>query len=533
MRGRTALLAGWVSALVLVGSWAKASTLSIPPAPNPLTAMGISVRDLMDRAGLGRFDPVVVLVRTPSANASCPSGMVKLGPQEAARNFDQLNGGNQGGATSASTQFLSENTTCYSSNIRDNEFIQWLSALAIAVLGQFTGDQLASFIGGNKREVRLGELLNGLCVAWGNDPDLVKAVSETTGGVNYLGETLCNVSEIYRSFLEVLRASYVYGDRALDNFYQGVVRRLLSSLLNPIINSAKITITNAYNSLPIAKPIYQATKEAKRVADVIVGQIEDFLFTNALSRSSPYIDSTVAWLLSAGQEAWEEAMRLTSPQAGTFGLRSDSASGGSGGLATLPPDKLSLLMASSSPRVLGQLQAIGLQQATLTAEKENYLLTVEQEARKRVASARENLATPRGDPQAAQELVKQAKQQTNERELLITLIEVSYFMAQESMRNQERLEEMVANLVQESAKTNAILSREATKELDAQIKALEDLKQQVLQAVLDYSSEVASAANVMDNAIYLIGSLGVDRAGLVLTEEQFERLRRGEPLSAP
>jgi len=525
MRGRKALLVGWVSALALVGPWAKASTLSIPPAPNPLTSMGISVRDLMDRAGLGRFDPVVVFLR--DGNASCPNGTTKLGQREATDNFNQLNSGNQQTTTPNSNNFFSSNTTCYNSNIANNEFIQWLSALAVAVLGQFTGDQLASFIGGNKREVRLGELLSGLCTAWGNDPDLVKAVSETTNGVNYLGQTLCNTSDIYQSFLAVLRASYIYGDRALDNFYQGVVRQLLSSLLNPVINNAKIAITNAYNSLPIAKPIYQATEEAKRVANGIVRQIEDFLFTNALSRSSPYIDSTVAWLLSAGQEAWQSV----SGQAGTFGVRSDSTSGASGALATLPPDKLSLIMASSSPKVLSQLQAIGQQQAMLTAEKENYLLTVEQEAKKRVDSIKMN--TVKGNPQAAQELVKQAKQQTNERELLISLIEVSYAMSQEMMKNQERLEEMVANLVQEGAKTNAILSREATKELDAQIKALEDLKQQVLQGVLDYSSEVASAVNVMDNAIYLIGSLGVDRAGLVLTEEQFQKLLGGEPLSAP
>jgi len=518
---------GWVSALVLVGSCAEASTLRIPPAPNPLTAMGISVRDLMDKAGLGRFDPVVVLLKT--GNGSCPSGTIPLSQSEATRNFDQLNRGNQQ-TTPNSSNFFGSNTTCYSSSVQgQNEFLQWLSALTVAILGQFTGDQLASFIGGNKREVRLGELLNGLCTAWGEDPDLVKAVSETTNGVNYLGQTLCNTSEIYRSFLEVLRASYIYGDRALDNFYQGVVRQLLSSLLNPVINNAKIAITNAYNSLPIAKPIYQATEEARRVANVIVGQIESFLYTNALSRSSPYIDSTVAWLLSAGQEA----LQSVSGQAGAFGVRSDSTSGASGALATLPPDKLSLVMASSSPKVLSQLQAIGEQQAMLTAEKENYFLTVEQEAKKRVGSLRENLGTSKGNPQAAQELVKQAKQQTNERELLISLIEVSYAMTRETMKNQERLEEMVANLVQESAKTNAILSREATKELDAQIKALEDLKQQVLQGILDYSSEVASAANVMDNAIYLIGSLGVDRAGLILTEEQFQKLLGGEPLSAP
>lgn len=529
MRGRIALLAGWVSALALVGPWAKASTLSIPPAPNPLTAMGISVRDLMDKAGLGRFDPVVILVRTPSTTGSCPNGTTKLGQTEATANFNGLNGGNQQTTTPDSSNFFGSNTTCYNSNIANSEFIQWLSALAIAVLGQFTGDQLAGFIGGNRNEVRLGELLNGLCTAWGEDPDLVKAVSETTNGVNYLGQTLCNTSEIYRSFLEVLRASYIYGDRALDTFYQGVVRQLLRSLLNPAINNAKIAVTNAYNSLPIAKPIYQATEEARRIANAIVGQIEGFLYANALSRSSPYIDSTVAWLLSAGQEA----LQSVSGQAGTFGVRSDPTSGAGNSLATLPPDKLSLVMASSSPKVLSQLQAIGEQQAMLTAEKENYLLTVEQEARKRVSSLKENLATPKGNSEAAQELVKQAKQQTNERELLISLIEVSYAMTRETMKNQERLEEMVANLVQEGAKTNAILSREATKELNAQIKALEDLKQQVLQGVLDYSSEVASAANVMDNAIYLIGSLGVDRAGLVLTEEQFQKLQGGEPLSAP
>lgn len=478
----------------------------------------------MDKAGLGRFDPVVVFLKP---NQSCPNGTRRLSSQEATNNFNQLNGGDQQTTTSTNgSDFLNSTTTCYSSSVQgQNEFLQWLSALAVAILGQFTGDQLASFIGGNKTEVRLGELLNGLCTAWGNDPDLVKAVSETTNGVNYLGKTLCNTSEIYRSFLEVLRASYIYGDRALDNFYQGVVRQLLSSLLNPIINNAKITITNAYNSLPIAKPIYQATEEAKRVANRIVGEIEGFLYSNALSRSSPYIDSTVAWLLSAGQEA----LQSVSAQAGTFGVRSNS---GASDLATLPPDKLSLVMASSSPRVLSQLQAIGQQQAMLTAEKENYLLTVEQEGKKRVDSIKGSLA-PKGNPEAAQELVKQAKQQTNERELLITLIEISYAMAQETMKNQERLEEMVANLVQEGAKTNAILSREATKELNAQIKALEDLKQQVLQGVLDYSSEVASAANVMDNAIYLIGSLGVDRAGLILTEEQFQKLLGGEPLSAP
>ncbi|MFW8121079.1 hypothetical protein, partial [Klebsiella pneumoniae] len=74
---------------------------------------------------------------------------------------------------------------------------------------------------------------------------------------------------------------------------------------------------------------------------------------------------------------------------------------------------------------------------------------------------------------------------------------------------------------------NYLLTQEANKELEAQIQALEEVKQQVLDAALAYASEITQASTVMDGVVGLIGSLGVERAGIVLTEEEFNRIQNG------
>ncbi len=82
--------------------------------------------------------------------------------------------------------------------------------------------------------------------------------------------------------------------------------------------------------------------------------------------------------------------------------------------------------------------------------------------------------------------------------------------------------------------TNQLLTQEANKEQEAQNQALEEVKQQVLDAALAYASEITQASTVMDGVVGLIGSLGVERAGIVLTEEEFKRIQNGgETIAVP
>ncbi|WP_447531925.1 hypothetical protein, partial [Pseudomonas aeruginosa] len=66
------------------------------------------------------------------------------------------------------------------------------------------------------------------------------------------------------------------------------------------------------------------------------------------------------------------------------------------------------------------------------------------------------------------------------------------------------------------------------------IQALEEAKQELLDEANRYASEISQAAAVMDGVVNVIGSLGVERAGMVLSEEEMDALiTGGQAIPAP
>lgn len=553
------LLKRFSPAIVLAAlSTAQAGPLAVPPFPSPLPALGISIRDALSRAGLGKYDPVL-LMRKGAPGATCPGGYQP-------HTFSDVNASGTSGRSSSGSATGSNppsvtsdiNTGsnpskandvfqgCISSNANAsgylNDLSQWLNLLAGAVLSQFTGPGMADFVFGDKQSLYLGELLEGLCEAWNpKDRRLVEILAQSAQGetANLLGETICSFSRTYNHILEVIRMAYIYGDAAVNTYISKVISGAVKAILEQPINNLKAEIVKGYNSLPFAPYLASFAKDAENFVGRIAAEIIDAIWVNARSRTNPYVDSTVAWLVGEGARLMEEAQsqtdsrsRITTSSTGTW------RSGTSGDAALkLPPEKLAVVMASSSPRVLEQLQALGEKQEALRAQIQNRVAAMQQGSQKAVQEALEKakeVASPT-DPDVAGGLVKQSKQMVDERSLLIQLIEVNHVLASEQIKQEKRLESMLASMVEQSAMTNQLLTQEANKELETQIQALEEVKQQVLDAALAYASEITQASTVMDGVVNLIGSLGVERAGIVLTEEEFNRIMQNgrETIAVP
>ncbi len=541
------LLKRFFPAIVLAAlSAVQAGPLAIPPFPSPLPALGISIKDAMSRAGLGKYDPVLLMRK----GASCPGGYQPY-------TFSDVNssGSTTGSNPPPVTSDINTGSNpskandvfqgCISGNANAsgylNDLSQWLNLLAGAVLAQFTGPGVADYVFGDKQSLYLGELLGGLCEAWNpKDRRLVEILAQSAQGetANLLGETICSFSRTYNHILEVIRMAYIYGDAAVNSYISKVISGAVKAILEQPINNLKAEVVKSYNSLPFAPYLASFAKDAENFVGRIAAEIIDSIWINARSRTNPYVDSTVAWLVSEGARLMEEAQSQASSGSGiTTSSTGTGGSGTSGDAALkLPPEKLAVVMASSSPRVLEQLQALGERQEALRAQIQNRIAAMQQSGQKAVQEALEKakeVASPT-DPDVAGGLVKQSKQMVDERSLLIQLIEVNHVLASEQIKQEKRLESMLASMVEQSAMTNQLLTQEANKELEAQIQALEEVKQQVLDAALAYASEIAQASTVMDGVVGLIGSLGVERAGIVLTEEEFNRIQNGgETIAVP
>lgn len=531
------LLKRFFPAIVLTAlSAAQAGPLAVPPFPSPLPALGISIQDAMSRAGLGKYDPVLLMRK----GATCPRGYQP-------HTFSDVNasgtvtsdintGSNPSKANDVFQGCISGNT---SASGYLNDLSQWLNLLAGAVLAQFTGPGVSDYIFGDKQSLYLGELLGGLCEAWNpKDRRLVEILAQSAQGetANLLGETVCSFSRTYNHILEVIRTAYIYGDAAVNTYISKVISGAVKAVLEQPINNLKAEVVKGYNSLPFAPYLASFAKDAENFVGRMAAEIIDAIWVNARSRTNPYVDSTVAWLVSEGARLMEEAQS----QASSGITTSSTGTGGSGtsgdAALKLPPEKLAVVMASSSPRVLEQLQALGERQEALRAQIQNRTAAMQQSGQKAVQEALEKAkeVAPPTDPDVAGGLVKQSKQMVDERSLLIQLIEVNHVLASEQIKQEKRLESMLASMVEQSAMTNHLLTQEANKELEAQIQALEEVKQQVLDAALAYASEIAQASTVMDGVVGLIGSLGVERAGIVLTEEEFNRIQNGgETIAVP
>lgn len=537
------LMNGWahrtialLGSLSLAFSPAFAARLEIPPAPSPLASLGISIQGLLDQANLGAYDPIVILVRERRNDGSlvtCPQGTVDVTDESvrAASGGESIFNGS--GAPSGTSG--GQPKVCASNDISgDNAWLQWIGAVFLSVLSQFTGDQLANFIGGNKDEVRLGELLASLCSSWGQlDAETARAIAAELGdNVNYLGGTLCALSDFYNnSVLTTLRMAYFYGDEALNTYLSRLISAVVGELISPVVSDLKKRIVVAYNSLPFAEPLYNASKSIQAVGARVASELQYWLYLNARGRTKPFVDSTVAWLLAQGIQAQEQVNSQLN-QGGTVttsGLgatpRGNPGEGG-GGAVKISPDQLALIMASSSSKVLQELQAIGQEQEKAKAKMTQYIADVNRQGETARRAALEGL--PEVNPEVPSKIAKEATTQTDTRDLLVSLIQVSSAMAKEQLTQGKRLEALVASMVEEAAKTNAVLTKEATKAYEEQIQALEELKQQILSGLLTYSNEAAVANSVLENTVYLIGSLGVEKAGILLTEEEYNDLVAGQ-----
>lgn len=531
------LLKRFFPAIVLAAlSAAQAGPLAVPPFPSPLPALGISIQDAMSRAGLGKYDPVLLMRK----GATCPGGYQSYTFSDVNASGTVTSDINTGSNPSKANAVFQG---CISNNANAsgyfNDLSQWLNLLAGAVLAQFTGSGVADYVFGDKQSLYLGELLGGLCEAWNpKDRRLVEILAQSAQGetANLLGETICSFSRTYNHILEVIRMAYIYGDAAVNTYISKVISGAVKAVLEQPINNLKAEVVKGYNSLPFAPYLASFAKDAENFVGRIAAEIIDSIWINARSRTNPYVDSTVAWLVSEGARLMEEAQSQAS--SGITTSSTDTGGSGTSGDAALklPPEKLAVVMASSSPRVLEQLQALGERQEALRAQIQNRIAAMKQGGQKAVQEALEKAkeVAPPTDPDVAGGLVKQSKQMVDERSLLIQLIEVNHVLASEQIKQEKRLESMLASMVEQSAMTNHLLTQEANKELEAQIQALEEVKQQVLDAALAYASEITQASTVMDGVVGLIGSLGVERAGIVLTGEEFNRIQNGkETIAVP
>ncbi|WP_297715621.1 hypothetical protein [Thermus sp.] len=396
---------------------------------------------------------------------------------------------------------------------------------------------MSDVIFGDKKTLTLSELLGGLCEAWGRKDEMVMRIlinSPSGYTKNYLGSTVCSLSRTYENILEVIRMAYLYGDQSVNSYIGRVVSEAVKALLNPVISQAKANIIAAYNALPFAETLDRIVHDVEGITARAAQEVMDFIYFSR-SRTNPYVDSTVAWLISEGSRALEEAQKSQQNPGGITGLSNPASGSGGQGANPIPPEKLAMIMASSSPRVLQQLQAIGEQQEALRSSLVNYEAGLAQAGKKAKEEALEaaNAVGAPTNPDIAQEHVRQSKQTVDERSLLIQLIEVNHVIASEQIRQEKRLEALMAAMVEQAAITNQALTHGVKEEVEAQLKALEEVKQQILDASLGYASEISQASAVMDGVVNLIGSLGVERAGMILTEEEFQRLTQGGTISAP
>lgn len=530
---------------VLLGGWGLGGSyyVDVPPFPSPLDNMGISVSAALSGLFKNGYDPIVIAVKTSGSSGACPPGTTPVSPS--GLSLSDPNAPSKGSVTvSASNNSV---TVCQPQATGTpvdsylSELAQWAVMVAGNVLGQFTGDSLASFLTDpNKTTLTLSELLGGLCKAWGGKKDRwLKAalVKLGEGEKNRLGSTICNLDATYRSILDVLRKAYLYGDEALDGLFKGL-SKVIAQGLSPWVAELKAEAIRAYNALPFSEPLEKATATMKEKVQEVASAVIDQIYQNRRARTNPYVDSTLAWLVSQGAQIREEI--ASSASGGGITTASTPGTPGGTGDYKLPPEELALLMTASSPQVLAAIQNIGEEQEKLRAKvslvpaqleelsaqltKEGGLL----EDRFKKADA------PAADGDVGYVYAEQAKAKTDTREILISLIEANASVGKQQIVQGKRLEVLLTYLAEQSLQARTLLLKEATKEIEAQIQALEEAKQELLDEANRYASEISQAAAVMDGVVNVIGSLGVERAGMVLSEEEMDALTTGgQAIPAP
>lgn len=343
---------------------------------------------------------------------------------------------------------------------------------------------------------------------------------------NLLGETICSLSNTYTSILEAIRTAYLYGDSTINTYIGRVISQFVVALIQEPINNIKAEIIKGYNSLPFARPIRNVARALQGFVSQATAELKDMVYYSR-QRSNPYVDSTVAWLLSLGVQAMEEINNAQSQTGGN---------GGSTEPSPAPPEKVAMVMAATSPRTLQQLQAIGEQQERLRVEAQNQYAELKQRGergKKEALKQADKVSGGEVNPEVGQDIAGKAKGQSSERDLLISLIDLNYTMAKAEITQSKRLEALLAHLVEQNAMNTELLAQEAREEIEGQIQALEELKKQVMEVTQSYAEEMARTTAVLDGTQALIGALGIERAGMILTEEEFNALANSRTLNVP
>lgn len=513
----------------------KAAIIEYPPFPNPLPYTGFSISKLMETVDW--VDPIYI--EKPD-NGACPSGSV---PKSYSYQ-DQ-------------TGQLVTNTYCVSESAQDaGTYGDALKNFAINVLkqllAQFTGDPLARFFTSPvTKRVYLHQILDGLAEAYRSTP---KQDPEVT--FNYLGETLNNLAIAYRDVLRMIRVVRLYGDQALNNYVQDVLNKLFTETLGNLIGKAvsdiKSVFMNAYNKSSFAPEVYNLSEAARSTVQQIAGEVERYTKDLAIGgkRSVPYVDATIAWLVENASIA-EESLGNNNPflpqpnvsPQGTISPQGDQGgnqgNSGPSGAPKLAPNQLAFIMAAKSPEVLRSLQSIAEQQENLKAQVTEKIANIDRVASlatKAIVGQRElpNALVPyKQENQSFVDKMNQLKTQTDLRDLVKTQTEIVGWLAMNQLTSAQNLELLLVKLVEEGVKTRQILLDESTKQIDEQIAELEKVKNELTTNVLSLAEDATKSLSLLDNIDNMVSVLAVsDRAGLVLTEDQFKAML-SQPSSPP
>lgn len=523
--------------LFSTSAMAEQFKLAVPPPPNPFSAMGFSIRKLVDDAGLYGYDPIVIAVRTRAQpQPLCPPGMVQATPDPS--RVSSVTSGSVIDSNSASI------IPCRLPNSFWDDTVQWLVSIGFSVLAQFTGDAIVQFVNpsGTKTRLTLGETLSGLCAAWNSNESeindaLIRTQNNGQPSPNYLGETICNFSQIYTTFLEAVRMAYLYGDRAIYNHFSNFASELISRLLSqPIIDIKKAVITE-YNNLPFAKPLYDFTQTAVQYAAQFKAEIAKIIYDSWVSTPAPYIDSAVTWLLAEGSRI-QEQIDAYNNQAGGQGITVQhfpwNPLPSSPDTPAPSPGDLGLLMVASSPQMLATLQTLGQQQENLRRElaaREAERVQAQQKVRNAINEANKKKDV---NADAGIKFVEKIQSTTDTRQAIEILVEMTSVLAKQQILQGQRLEEALIQMAEQQARTAKLLEQEVDASIQEQLQILEQTKQQLIAAATQQASQIEQATRALDGVSFAIGALGIpDRAGLILTPEEFDMLRQNGSIPVP
>ncbi len=501
----------------------KARIIEYPPFPSPLPYTGFSISRLMEK--IDWVDPIYI---EKANNGACPGGSAPVTYTYRDQNGNQV-------------------TSTYCASVSSQEaggYGEQLKNFALGVLrellAQFTGDPLARFFTNPMvTRVYLHQILDGLAEAYRSTPNQDPEVV-----FNYLGETLSNLAIAYRDVLRMIRMARLYGDTALNNYVQGVLSQLFARTIGDWLASSvyaiKSNFMNAYNKSAIAPELYNLSEAVRSAVRQIAGDVERYAKDLAIGgrRSVPYIDATIAWLVENATMA-EESLGNNNPfrPQATVSPQGDQGAQAPTDRPKLAPNQLAFIMAAKSPEVLRSLQSIAEQQENLRAQVGERIANIDRVASlvtRAIVGERElpNALVPyKQESQSFVDKMNQLKTQTDLRDLVKTQTEIVGWLAMNQLTSAQNLELLLLKLVEEGVKTRQILLEESTREIEERIAELEKIKNEITANVLSLAEDAARSLSLLDNIDNMVSVLAVsDRAGLVLTEEQFEAmLNRSSP----